>query len=66
MESVPSFDRDSIMYTQKLGDHSFDDIQAKAKTALKNELTSSFGIDAARVVELDLYDEDDSEDEGYV
>lgn len=65
MESVPSFDRESIMYTQKLGDHSFDDIQAKAKT-LKNELTSSFGIDAARVVELDLYDEDDSEDEGEI
>lgn len=70
MESVPSFDRESIMYTQKLGDHrvhSFDDIQAKAKTALKNELTSSFGIEvAARVAELDLYDEDDSEDEGEI
>jgi len=59
------FDRESIMYAQKLGDHSFDDIQAKAKT-LKNELTSSFGIDAARIVELDLYDEDDSEDEGEI
>jgi hypothetical protein len=65
METVPSFDRNSIMYTPKLGDHSFDDIQAKAKTALKNELTSSYGIDA-RVVELDLYDEDDSEDEGEI
>lgn len=65
METVPSFDRNNIMYTPKLGDHSLDDIQAKTKTALKNELTSSFGIDA-RVVELDLYDEDDSEDEGEV
>jgi len=67
METVPSFNRESIMYTHaKLGDHSFDDIQAKTKTALKNELTSSFGIDAARVVELDLYDDDDSEDEGEI
>jgi hypothetical protein len=64
MDTVPSFDR-NIMYTPKLGDHSFDDIQAKTKTALKNELTSSFGFDA-RVVELDLYDEDDSEDEGEI
>lgn len=68
METVPSFDRNNIMYTQKLEDHSFDDIQAKTKTStLRNELTSSFGIDAARVVELDLYDDDDdSEDEGEI
>jgi len=67
METVPSFERNSIMYTQKLEDHSFDDIQAKTKTStLRNELTSSFGIDAARVVELDLYDDDDSEDEGEI
>jgi len=67
METVPSFER-NIMYTPKVlvGDHSFDDIQAKTKTALKNELTSSFSFDAARIVELDLYDEDDSEDEGEV
>jgi hypothetical protein len=63
METVPSFDMKNIMFSPKL-EHSFDEAQAKAKT-LRNELTSSYGIDAARVVELDLYD-DDSEDEGYV
>lgn len=64
VESVPSFDRD-IMYQKaaKL-EHSFDGIQAKAST-LRSELTGSYGIDAAQVVELDLYD-DDSEDEGEV
>jgi len=64
---VPSFERNSIYTSKVLGDHSFDDIQAKTKTALRNELASSFNIDADRVVELDLYDEeDDSEDEGEV
>lgn len=65
VESVPSLDRDHIMYQKaaKL-EHSFDGIQAKAST-LRSELTGSFGIDAAQVVELDLYD-DDSEDEGEV
>jgi len=65
VENVPSIDRDHIMYSAKL-EHSFDDIQAKAST-IRSELTGSFGIDAARVVELDLssYD-DDSEDEGEV
>jgi hypothetical protein len=65
METVPSLDRDHIMYQKaaKL-EHSFDGIQAKAST-LRSELTSSYGIDAAQVVELDLYD-DDSEDEGEV
>lgn len=53
------------MYTPKL-EHSFDDIQAKTKTTLRNELTSSYGIDAARVVELDLSYDDDSEDEGEI
>eukprot|EP00026_Physarum_polycephalum_P011160 Phypoly_transcript_11361.p1 GENE.Phypoly_transcript_11361~~Phypoly_transcript_11361.p1 ORF type:complete len:268 (+),score=42.74 Phypoly_transcript_11361:223-1026(+) len=61
VETVPSFDINNIMFSPKL-EHSFD--EAKTKTTLKNELTSSFGIDA-RVVELDLYDED-SEDEGEV
>jgi len=67
MDIVPSFDRNNIMYTPKL-EHSFDDIQAKTKTStLRSELTGSFGIDAARVVELDLsYDDDDSEDEGEI
>jgi len=65
---VPSFERKNIMYTPKvLGDHSFDDVSSNTRTALKTELTSRFSIDAARVVELDLYDEeDDSEDEGEV
>jgi len=64
MENVPSLDRD-ILYNTKL-EHSFDDIQAKTST-FRGELTGSFGIDAARVVELDLsYDDDDSEDEGEV
>jgi len=63
VETVPSFDIKNIMFSPKL-EHSFDD--AQAKKTLKNELTSSFGIDAARVVELDLYDDDDSEDEGEV
>lgn len=62
MESVPSFDRKSIMYTPKLEEHSFDDVPSK--TTLKTDLTSSFGIDA-RIVELDLFD-DDSEDEGEI
>jgi len=62
VESVPS---DNIMYKTKL-EHSFDDLQSKAST-IRSELTGSFGIDAARVVELDLssYD-DDSEDEGEI
>jgi len=65
VETVPSFDINNIMFSPKL-EHSFDEAQAKTKTStFKNELTSSFGIDAARVVELDLYDED-SEDEGEV
>lgn len=65
VETVPSFNINNIMFSQKL-EHSFDDAQAKTKTStLRNELTSSYGIDAARVVELDLYDED-SEDEGEV
>jgi len=65
MENVPSFDRENILYKTKL-EHSFDDIQAKAST-FRSELTGSYGIDAARVVELDLsYDDDDSEDEGEV
>ena len=61
METVPSFDINNIMFSPKL-EHSFGDAQAKTKTSttLKNELKSSYGIDA---VELDLYDED-SEDEG--
>jgi hypothetical protein len=66
METVPSFDRNNIMYTPKL-EHSFDEIQAKTKmSTLRSELTSSFGIDAARVVELDLSYDDDSEDEGEI
>jgi len=66
-ESVPSLDRDHNIMYQKAAklEHSFDDIHAKAST-LRSELTGSFGFeDAARVVELDLYD-DDSEDEGEV
>lgn len=58
MDIVPSFDIKNIMFSPKL-EHSFDDAQSKTKTALKNELTSSYGI------ELDL-DDDDSEDEGEV
>lgn len=66
VESVPSLDRDHNIMYQKAAklEHSFDGIQAKAST-LRSELTGSFGIDAAQVVELDLYD-DDSEDEGEV
>jgi len=59
-----TLDRD-ILFPSKL-DASFDDIQAKRTSTLRNELRGSYGIDAARVVELDLYDEDDSEDEGEV
>jgi len=65
MESVPSLERDhNIMYQKatKL-EHSFDDFQKASN--LRSELTGSFGIDAAQVVELDLYD-DDSEDEGEI
>lgn len=66
MDTVPSFDRNNIIYTPML-EHSFDDIQAKTKTStLRSELTGSFGIDAARVVELDLSYDDDSEDEGEI
>lgn len=63
---LSTLDRD-ILYKTKL-DHSFDDIQAKTSTFIKrSELAGSYGIDdAARVVELDLYDEEDSEDEGEV
>jgi len=57
-------DNRDIMYKAAKLEHSFDDIQVKAST-LRSELTGSYGIDAARVVELDLYD-DDSEDEGEV
>jgi len=65
MEVIPSFDRNNIMFTPKL-EHSFDDTQVKTKTN-RSELTGSFGIDAARVVELDLsYDDDDSEEEGEI
>jgi len=64
VETVPSFDR-NIMFSPKL-EHSFDDIQANTKTTLRNELTSSYGIDAARVVELDLSYDDESEDEGEI
>jgi len=62
---VPS-ERDNILYKAKL-EHSFDEIQHKTST-YRPDLTSSFGIDAARrVVELDFsYDDDDSEDEGEV
>jgi len=62
---LPMLDRD-ILY-KKL-EHSFDDIQAKASTFIKrSELAGSYGLDdAARVVELDLYDDEDSEDEGEV
>jgi len=69
VENVLSFDRNSIMYNTKLGnlEHSFDDIQAKTKTsALRSELTDSFGIDATHIVELDLSYDDDSEDEGEI
>lgn len=62
MENVPTLE-ENIMYKAKL-EHSFDDIQAKAST-IRSELTGSYGIDAARVVELDLCDED-SEDEGEI
>jgi len=62
VDTVPSFDR-NIMFSPKL-EHSFDD--ANTKTALRNELTSSYGIDAARVVELDLSYDDESEDEGEI
>jgi hypothetical protein len=60
-----SLDRDILFPHSKL-EHSFDDVQAKRTSTLRNELVSSYGMDAARVVELDLYDEDDSEDEGEV
>jgi len=65
VENVPSLEREShIMY--KSLEHSFDDIQSKAST-LRSELTGSYGIDASRVVDLDMsYDDDDSEDEGEV
>lgn len=64
LDTVPTFDRNNIsnMFSPKL-EHSFDDIQANTKTALRNELTSSFGIDAA---DLDLLDDDESEDEGEI
>jgi len=62
---LSTLDRD-IMYKTNL-DHSFDDIHSKTSTFLKrSELAGSYGIDAARVVELDLYDDEDSEDEGEV
>jgi len=60
-----TLDRD-ILFPQSKLEHSFDDIQAKKTSTFRNELVGSYGIDAARVVELDLYDEDDSEDEGEV
>lgn len=61
-----TLDRD-ILFPQSKLEQSFDDIQAKRTSTLRNELCGSYGInDAARVVELDLYDEDDSEDEGEV
>jgi hypothetical protein len=64
VEDISSLDRsNNIIYKTQL-EHSFDDIQPKASN-LRNELTSSFGIDAARVVELDIYD-DESEDEGEI
>jgi hypothetical protein len=63
VENVLSFER-NIMFKPKL-EHSFDDIQEKTST-LRSELTGSFGIDAARVVELDLSYDDDSEDEGEI
>jgi len=67
IERVPSIDRDNIMQYKAKLEHSFDDLQDKASNTIRSELTGSFGIDAARVVELDLssYD-DDSEDEGEV
>jgi len=65
VDSVPSFDMNNIMFSPKL-EHSFDDAPSKTKTTLKNELLNSFGIDAARIVELDLFDEDSEEDEGEV
>lgn len=70
VETVPSFDIKSLMFSPKMKlEHSFDDAtppppSKQLKTTPRNELTSSYGIDAARVVELDLLDEDDSEDEG--
>jgi len=63
VDTVPSFDRHNIMFSPKL-EHSFDEVSTK--TALRNELTSSYGIDAARVVELDLSYDDESEDEGEI
>jgi len=67
VENVPSLERDSLMYKATKLEHSFDELQSKATSTIRSELTGSFGIDAARVVELDLssYD-DDSEDEGEV
>jgi len=66
VDAVPSFSpvipSSSIMYSKEV-----DTTKTKpSASTLRNELTSSFGIDAARVVELDLYDDDDSEDEGEV
>ncbi len=67
VETVPSLDRNnSILYNSNTLEHSFDDIHSKKTSTLRSELTNSFGIDAHRVVELDLYNDDDSEDEGYV
>lgn len=66
VDTVPSFERNNIMFSPKL-EHSFDDIQAKTKTStLRNELTGSYEFDAARVVELDLYEDEEDEDEGEV
>jgi len=66
VETVPTFEISNIMFSPKL-EHSFDDAQGnttKTSTLRMNELTSSYGIDDARVAELD--DDEDSEDEGEV
>jgi len=64
VESVlHTLDRD-ILFPSKL-DASFDDIHAKKTSTLRSELRGS-PYEDARVVELDMYDEDDSEDEGEV
>jgi len=65
VESLPS--SLGLAYKGKLEHASLDDFVHTNASALRSELTSSFGIDAARVVDLDLsYDEDDSEDEGEI
>jgi len=68
VENVVSSLDGIALFNKQLG-HSYDDLHNKTSTgSLRSDLTGSFGIDASRVVELDLssYEDDDSEDEGEI